>query len=107
MVLARLYQRPMYGYELIREIEDDSGGAFALKEGNLYPILHALESEGMAEFSSFHPCFTLSHTQALFALITYSIIYAKNPTVFITIRLLSFKSYLYSGITHFRKCAAR
>lgn len=34
----------MYGYEMIKEIEKNSGGVFSFKEGTLYPILHGLES---------------------------------------------------------------
>ena len=35
----------MHGYEMIREIEDQSGEIFRLNLGTLYPMLHALESE--------------------------------------------------------------
>ncbi len=36
----------MYSHEMIREIEDESGEVFRLNQGTLYPMLHALESEG-------------------------------------------------------------
>lgn len=45
LVLTVLSQRSMYGYELIKELDGRSGGVFALKEGTLYPILHAMEAE--------------------------------------------------------------
>ncbi|SEN32661.1 DNA-binding transcriptional regulator, PadR family [Paenibacillus sophorae] len=45
MLLMLLNGRPFYGYELIKELERQSEGAFALKEGTLYPILHAMEAE--------------------------------------------------------------
>lgn len=49
LILKLLDQKPMYGYEMIKEIESSSDGVFAFKEGTLYPILHSLESDGMLE----------------------------------------------------------
>lgn len=49
LILTLLDQRPMYGYEMIKEIEDRSSGVFTFKEGTLYPILHTLENENMVE----------------------------------------------------------
>ncbi|TBL81363.1 PadR family transcriptional regulator [Paenibacillus thalictri] len=49
MVLTMLEKGDLYGYELIKELERRSGGVFALKEGTLYPILHAMESEHWVE----------------------------------------------------------
>ena len=46
LVLTVLSKGEHYGYEIIKEIEALSVGAFDLKEGTLYPILHGLESEG-------------------------------------------------------------
>jgi PadR family transcriptional regulator, regulatory protein PadR len=51
LVLTLLQNRAMYGYEMIKELDDRSGGVFSLKEGTLYPILHALEDSGMVESS--------------------------------------------------------
>lgn len=48
LVLALLRERPMYGYEIIRELADRSEGYFAMEEGHLYPILHRLERRGWA-----------------------------------------------------------
>ena len=45
LVLALLNEREMYGYEIIEELERRSNHVFKLKEGTLYPILHALEKE--------------------------------------------------------------
>ncbi|WP_426454370.1 PadR family transcriptional regulator [Paenibacillus sp. S-38] len=45
MILTLLEGKDLYGYELIKELERRSGGAFALKEGTLYPILHQMESQ--------------------------------------------------------------
>ena len=39
-------QRPMHGYEIIKELEGRSNGYFALKEGLIYPRLHELERQG-------------------------------------------------------------
>lgn len=49
VILTLLDRQPMYGYEMIAEIERSSGGVFQFKEGTLYPILHGLESEGYVE----------------------------------------------------------
>ncbi|MCR8844673.1 PadR family transcriptional regulator [Paenibacillus sp. SC116] len=49
LVLSMLEQQPMYGYQLIKRLDAQSNGVFALKEGTLYPILHALENEGHVE----------------------------------------------------------
>lgn len=47
LLLTVLNEREMYGYELIKEIENKSDEVFVMKEGTLYPILHNLESEGL------------------------------------------------------------
>ncbi|RXT07078.1 PadR family transcriptional regulator [Ammoniphilus sp. CFH 90114] len=49
MILTLLERKPMYGYEMIKEIESNSNGVFTFKEGTLYPILHTLEAEGWVE----------------------------------------------------------
>lgn len=49
LILSLLEQKPMYGYEMIKEIDKKSNGVFAFKEGTLYPILHSLEIDGMIE----------------------------------------------------------
>jgi DNA-binding PadR family transcriptional regulator len=49
IVLSLLSNEPMYGYQIIKELEKQSGGVFVFKEGTLYPILHALEAEGSVE----------------------------------------------------------
>jgi PadR family transcriptional regulator PadR len=45
LILTLLATMPLYGYEMIKELERSSEGVFALKEGTLYPILHAMESD--------------------------------------------------------------
>ncbi|AHV97575.1 PadR family transcriptional regulator [Paenibacillus sabinae] len=49
MLLTLLSRQPLYGYEMLRELERRSEGVFSLKEGTLYPILHSMESEGWVE----------------------------------------------------------
>ncbi len=49
LILSLLNRRSMYGYEMIREIEDRSENIFSFKEGTLYPLLHVLEKEKMIE----------------------------------------------------------
>jgi PadR family transcriptional regulator PadR len=39
--------RPMYGYEIIQELEQRSQGYFRFKEGLIYPRLHELERQGL------------------------------------------------------------
>ncbi len=46
LVLRLLEQETMYGYQIIRELEQKSQNVFKLQEGTLYPILHALEQQG-------------------------------------------------------------
>ena len=46
LVLRLLEQQSMYGYQIIRELEQQSQMVFRLQEGTLYPILHGLEQQG-------------------------------------------------------------
>ena len=49
ILLALLVERPMYGYELLRHMEQRSDGYFRMKEGTLYPALHRMERETLIE----------------------------------------------------------
>lgn len=49
LVLSVLEKEDMYGYKIIKEIEMRSECVFTLKEGTLYPILHAFEKDGYVE----------------------------------------------------------
>lgn len=49
LILSVLRERPMYGYDIIRELTSRSEGYFAMEEGLLYPILHRLEREGLVQ----------------------------------------------------------
>ena len=47
LLLCLILQQPMYGYQIIKELEKKSQGYFKLKEGTLYPALHRLEKAGL------------------------------------------------------------
>ena len=47
LLLCLIGQQPMYGYQIIKEIERRSQGYFKFKEGTLYPALHRLEGAGL------------------------------------------------------------
>jgi transcriptional regulator len=49
LILCLLDQQPMYGYQIIKELERKSEGYFRFKEGTLYPALHRLEQTGLIE----------------------------------------------------------
>ncbi len=46
-ILALLAERPMHGYEIIREIAERTGGAWRPSPGSVYPTLTMLEEEGL------------------------------------------------------------
>jgi PadR family transcriptional regulator PadR len=47
LILATLRDGPAHGYGLARTIERRTENALALREGTLYPALHALERDGL------------------------------------------------------------
>lgn len=47
LVLKQLEKEEKYGYQLISQLKEKSGGMFTLKEGTLYPILYRLEDDGL------------------------------------------------------------
>ena len=49
LLLALLELEPMYGYQIVKEVEQRSSGYFAFKEGTLYPALHRLERANLLE----------------------------------------------------------
>src|SRR5215470_14954588 len=63
-VLALLADRPMHGYEMIKEIEERSEGAWTPSAGSIYPTLQMLEDEGLirGEDSDGKRRFTLTDT---------------------------------------------
>ena len=46
MILSLLSREPMYGYQIVMTVRQDSNGVFEWKEGSLYPSLHKLERDG-------------------------------------------------------------
>ena len=46
-VLALLAEQPMHGYQIIREIEERSGGSWKPSAGSVYPTLQLLSDEGI------------------------------------------------------------
>ena len=47
LILALLDQEDMYGYQIVQEITERSGGAIVTEEGSLYPVLYKLQDQGM------------------------------------------------------------
>ncbi len=48
-VMKLLRQRSMYGYELVKEISDQSDGVLKLGQSTLYPLLYNLEAQSLIE----------------------------------------------------------
>jgi len=46
LILSLLSIEPMYGYQMIKELDRRSEGLLKLGEGTLYPALHRLEGAG-------------------------------------------------------------
>lgn len=49
LLLCLLCEKPMYGYQIIKELKNRSQGYFNFKEGTLYPALHRLDTLGLIE----------------------------------------------------------
>lgn len=47
LILNLLEKENMYGYQMIKRLSEKSENIFELKEGTLYPILHALEEKDL------------------------------------------------------------
>jgi PadR family transcriptional regulator PadR len=47
LLLSLIDQQPMYGYQILKELERKSQGYFKFQEGTLYPALHRLEKAGL------------------------------------------------------------
>lgn len=46
-VLTLLAEQPMHGYQIIREVEERSGGSWKPSAGSVYPTLQLLSDEGL------------------------------------------------------------
>lgn len=51
VILTLLAEKPRHGYEIIKELEEKSGGAYAPSAGTVYPTLQLLEDLGYASVS--------------------------------------------------------
>ena len=49
LVLSILQRGASYGYAIIQDVRELSGGALAWSEGMLYPVLHRMEEHGLIE----------------------------------------------------------
>jgi len=47
LILGVLKRGASYGYDILRQINEEAGGAFTWQEGTIYPLLHKLEREGL------------------------------------------------------------
>ena len=47
VVLRLINEKAMYGYEIIKDVNEKTNGQFQWKEGTLYPCLHRMEGEGL------------------------------------------------------------
>jgi DNA-binding PadR family transcriptional regulator len=47
VLLELLQERPMHGYEMMRALEDRSGGFYSPSAGSIYPTLQMLEDRGL------------------------------------------------------------
>ena len=45
-ILALLAREPLYGFEIAKRIEEESGGALRFNLASLYPMLYELEKRG-------------------------------------------------------------
>jgi DNA-binding PadR family transcriptional regulator len=63
-ILALLTESPMHGYQVMQELRDRSGGAWAPSAGSIYPTLQQLEDEGLvrAEERDGRRVFTLTES---------------------------------------------
>lgn len=45
-ILSVLHKRPMYGYEIAREVDRSTSGCCSPREGTIYPVLREFEQGG-------------------------------------------------------------
>jgi DNA-binding PadR family transcriptional regulator len=50
-LLGLLQERPMHGYEMMKALEEKSGGFYAPSAGSVYPTLQMLEDRGLVTVS--------------------------------------------------------
>jgi PadR family transcriptional regulator PadR len=49
VILQLLSEQEMYGYEIIKTVNQRTNNVFEWREGTLYPWLHRLEGEGLIQ----------------------------------------------------------
>lgn len=49
LILSVLKESDTHGYEIVRRVNDLSGGLFEWQEGTIYPVLHKMEIAGQIE----------------------------------------------------------
>ncbi len=49
VILKLLSEKSTYGYEMIKLVNERTGGLFQWREGSLYPCLHRMEAEGLIQ----------------------------------------------------------
>ena len=47
LILLALYQEPLHGYGIIKEIENESEGNYIIAPGTLYGVLKSLQKQGL------------------------------------------------------------
>ena len=70
MVLSVLSKENLYGYQIIRTVANLSDDVFQMNEGTLYPILHALEKNGMLESMPFF-FLEIKNAERLFSTVSF------------------------------------
>src|SRR6188474_3202712 len=63
-ILVLLAEQPRHGYDLMRAIEERSGGMWSPSPGSIYPTLQSLEDEGLVTFETVDGRKTASVTEA-------------------------------------------
>ena len=63
-ILGALTERPMHGYQVIQELEAQSGGRWRPSAGSVYPTLQLLEDEGLVHSEVVEGRRTYSLTEA-------------------------------------------
>ncbi len=51
LILSILRRGESYGYQIIQDVKQLSGGSLEWSDGMLYPVLHKLQKEGLIESS--------------------------------------------------------
>lgn len=49
LIMRILYEKPMHGYQLLRELEEQSCGFHRVEHGSIYTLLRRMERRGLVE----------------------------------------------------------